>query len=40
MKAWIDVICAISACPQEFNPITGWYPTEVLVEVLEPIDDV
>jgi uncharacterized protein YcgI (DUF1989 family) len=39
MKAWIDVICAISACPQEFNPITGWYPTEVVVDVMEPTDD-
>jgi uncharacterized protein YcgI (DUF1989 family) len=36
MKAWIDVIAAISACPQEFNPITGWYPSEVLVDIMEP----
>ena len=39
MKAWIDLVVAISACPQEFNPISGWYPTEVLVEVLEPSAD-
>jgi uncharacterized protein len=36
MKAWIDVVVAISACPQEFNPITGWYPSEVLVDIMEP----
>jgi uncharacterized protein len=36
MKAWIDIIVAISACPQEFNPIAGWYPTEIQVDVLEP----
>lgn len=36
MKAWIDIVVAISACPQEFNPIAGWYPSEVLVEILEP----
>ena len=36
VKAWIDVVIAISACPQEFNPITGWYPTELGVEIMEP----
>jgi uncharacterized protein YcgI (DUF1989 family) len=36
VKAWIDVIIAISACPQEFNPITGWYPTELHVDIMEP----
>lgn len=36
LKAWIDVVIAVSACPQEFNPITGWYPTEVQVEIFEP----
>lgn len=35
LKAWIDQIVAISACPQEFNPITGWYPTELNVDILE-----
>lgn len=38
LKAWIDVIVAISACPQEFNPITGWYPTELNVDIMEPVD--
>ncbi len=38
MKAWIDLVVAISACPQEFNPITGWYPTELEVEILEADD--
>jgi uncharacterized protein len=36
LKAWTDTIVAISACPQEFNPITGWYPTELLVDIMEP----
>lgn len=36
MKAWIDLVVAISACPQEFNPIAGWFPSEVIVEILEP----
>jgi len=35
LKAWIDQIVAISACPQEFNPITGWYPTELNVDIME-----
>jgi uncharacterized protein YcgI (DUF1989 family) len=34
-KAWIDSIIAISACPQEFNPIAGWYPTELHVALFE-----
>jgi uncharacterized protein YcgI (DUF1989 family) len=36
LKAWIDCIIAISACPQEFNNAAGWYPTEVLVDILAP----
>ena len=40
LRAWIDVIVAISACPQEFNPITGWYPTELEVEIMEPAETV
>lgn len=36
MKAWMDLIVAISACPQEFNPIAGWYPSEISVEIMEP----
>jgi hypothetical protein len=35
LKAWIDCIVAISACPQEFNNAAGWYPTEINVEILE-----
>ncbi len=35
LRAWIDQIVAISACPQEFNPITGWFPTELNIEILE-----
>lgn len=37
LKAWVDVVIAISACPQEFNPITGWYPTELNVDIMEPV---
>ncbi len=36
LKAWIDCIVALSACPQEFNPVAGWYPSDLLVDVLEP----
>lgn len=35
LKAWIDCIIAISACPQEFNPIAGWYPTDIHVAIFE-----
>jgi uncharacterized protein YcgI (DUF1989 family) len=35
LKAWIDCLVAISACPQEFNNAAGWYPTEIEVEILE-----
>ena len=38
LKAWIDLVVAISACPQEFNPITGWYPTELQVDIMESVD--
>lgn len=34
-KAWIDCVIAVSACPQEFNPISGWYPTELHVAIFE-----
>jgi uncharacterized protein YcgI (DUF1989 family) len=34
-KAWIDCVIAVSACPQEFNPIAGWYPTELHVAIFE-----
>jgi len=36
LKAWIDCTVAISACPQEFNPIAGWYPTDLHAAVLVP----
>ena len=32
-KAWIDCIAALSACPQEFNPVAGWYPTDLHVGI-------
>jgi uncharacterized protein YcgI (DUF1989 family) len=35
LKAWINCLVAISACPQEFNNAAGWYPTEIAVEILE-----
>ena len=35
-KAWIDSIVALSACPQEFNPVAGWYPTDLHVGIYEP----
>jgi uncharacterized protein YcgI (DUF1989 family) len=34
-KAWIDSIVALSACPQEFNPVAGWYPTDLHVGIYE-----
>ncbi len=34
-KAWIDCIVAISACPQEFNPVAGWYPSDLHVAIYE-----
>jgi uncharacterized protein len=36
MKAWSDVVCAVSACPQQFDSISGWFPTEVQIDVFEP----
>ncbi|MCW5771206.1 MAG: urea carboxylase-associated family protein [Rhodospirillaceae bacterium] len=36
LKAWMDCLIAISACPQEFNNAAGWYPTEIQVDILEP----
>jgi uncharacterized protein YcgI (DUF1989 family) len=32
-KAWIDCIAVLSACPQEFNPVAGWYPTDLHVGI-------
>jgi uncharacterized protein YcgI (DUF1989 family) len=34
-KAWIDSIVALSACPQEFNPVAGWYRTDLHVGIYE-----
>ena len=34
LKAWIDCYVAVSACPQEFNPVAGWFPTELMAAVL------
>lgn len=39
LKAWIDCIIAISACPQEFNNAAGWYPTEILVDIFSEAGD-
>ena len=35
LRAWIDTYVAISACPQEFNPVAGWYPADLHVAVLK-----
>ena len=35
LKAWIDCVVAISACPQEFNNAAGWYPTPINVDIYE-----
>ncbi len=35
----IDVVCAVSACPQQFNSISGWFPSEVQIDVFEPSAD-
>jgi uncharacterized protein len=34
-KAWIDSVVALSACPQEFNPVAGWFPTDLHVGIYE-----
>jgi uncharacterized protein len=34
LKAWIDCYAVVSACPQEFNPVAGWFPTELLATTL------
>ena len=34
-KAWIDSVVVLSACPQEFNPVAGWYPTDLHVGIYE-----
>lgn len=37
MKAWIDCVVALSACPQDFNPVAGWYPTDLHVGIYEAV---
>ena len=34
-KAGEDSVVALSACPQEFNPVAGWYPTDLHVGIYE-----
>jgi uncharacterized protein YcgI (DUF1989 family) len=34
-KAWIDSIVALSACPQEFDPVAGWNPSDLHVRIYE-----
>jgi uncharacterized protein YcgI (DUF1989 family) len=34
LKAMMDAIFAISACPQEFNPANNYNPTDLLAKVL------
>jgi uncharacterized protein YcgI (DUF1989 family) len=34
-KAWIDGVVGLFACPQEFNPVAGWYPTDLHVDIHE-----
>jgi uncharacterized protein YcgI (DUF1989 family) len=28
-KAWTDCVVAQPACPQGFNPVARWYPTDL-----------
>lgn len=34
LKAWIDCVVAISACPADFSPVSGWFPTDLTSSVL------
>lgn len=36
-KGWIHTIVALSACPQEFNPVACWYPTDRHVGIYEAV---
>jgi uncharacterized protein YcgI (DUF1989 family) len=38
-RAWIDCIVALSACPQEFNPVAGWYPSDLNAAIYEVAQD-
>jgi uncharacterized protein YcgI (DUF1989 family) len=37
LKAWIDTVVVISACPQEFNPVAGWYPSDLHAAIYEAV---
>ena len=35
LKAWIDGVVALSACPQEFHSVADWYLTDLHVGIYE-----
>jgi urea carboxylase-associated protein 1 len=39
LRAEMDVIAALSNCPQIYNPAAGYNPTPIAVEVLDPPND-
>lgn len=39
MRAEMDLLVAISACPQERNPCNGWNPTSLDLRVYHPRDE-
>jgi uncharacterized protein YcgI (DUF1989 family) len=34
MKAWIDCVVAVSACPSDLTPVAGYFPTDLRVSVM------
>ncbi len=34
-KAWVDTVVALSACPQDFNPVADWYPSDLHAGIYE-----
>jgi uncharacterized protein YcgI (DUF1989 family) len=34
LKAWIDCIVSISACPADFTPVSGWFPSDLDSSIL------
>jgi uncharacterized protein YcgI (DUF1989 family) len=34
LKAWIDCVVSISACPADFTPVSGWFPTDLSSSIL------
>lgn len=34
LKAWIDCIISISACPADFTPVSGWFPSDLTSSIL------